>query len=184
MANIFCIYQFSALVALFATYTTSTAGWQFYANICLAAVFIGITIFSLVLYSTSDFNYMGEFKYLFKWNSLDLKIYNVMIISRVIFGVTFAIGNASFVSVVAVIVVLFIMSLFFVIRKSYANRLHTARSIANMLLSIGILSCYLVLSIKGYTTGEDFYSKIPLIVIILSAIAVVMAIGFIIKDLI
>lgn len=76
------------------------------------------------------------------------------------------------------------MGIVIAIRMPYANKIHSARSFFNIFISIAILSCYFILSIKGPTIGNDFYSKIPLIVVGLASFPVFVALAFIIKDIV
>jgi hypothetical protein len=153
-------------------------------NICISIIFGVLSIFSLCLYLLKDFNYMGQFKYIFKWNYFDLSSYIVFFISRILFSIALVIGNGNFISVAVVIGALLLMGLLIAIRKPYANKTHTARSVFNIFISAIILSCYLTLSIKGPTTGNDFFSKIPLLVVGLASLPVFVALAFVIKDII
>ena len=56
---LFCLYEFTSLITIFATYSTKSYGLRFVLDIFLSIIFGSLSIFSLILYLTTDFNYMG-----------------------------------------------------------------------------------------------------------------------------
>ena len=90
---------------------------------------------------------------MFKWNSIDLKIYYTLIAARVVFGLILALANDTFISAIVVIACLMGLIVCFGVRRPYADNKQTIRSIMNFVSSMAIIACYVILSIIGPTSG-------------------------------
>ena len=141
-------------------------------------IFSAVAIFSFMIYGMKDYTYMAEFKCMFKWNCVDLKIYYLLAGARVCFGLVLALVNSTFAAAVVIILSLTGIGVILWVRRSYSDRKHTIRSVINLGFGMIIMCCYLVMSIKGPTDGQDFYSKIPIIVVAVLFLAAAMALCF------
>lgn len=139
---------------------------------------------NLLIYGITDFNYMGEFKYFFKWNGVDHKIYYLLVFNRIVSAIFLSVFNNYYISSITILVVLVIASVAIGIRGPYAIKAHTARSVINLIVSAAIICIYFVISLAGPTQGENFYSKLPFLIIALLFAIIFMALGFIIAEII
>ena len=63
---LFLMYNISASTATFAIYST-TRDWKFILSIVEIGICFSLVLFVCLMYFWTDYNYFGEFKYMFKW---------------------------------------------------------------------------------------------------------------------
>ena len=65
---LFILYDLTASATIFA-FNSTTRDWKFTVSIVEIAVSFTIVIMISLMYILSDYNYFGEFKYMFKWKT-------------------------------------------------------------------------------------------------------------------
>lgn len=101
------------------------------------------------MYFLSDYNYFGEFKYMFKWQKFELNYYLLQIAIRIISGVVFGAAHNHFISGISVMCLFIILTLITAIKNPFADKLHTIRSAFVTFVGAFIIGLYSFIALLG-----------------------------------
>lgn len=143
-----------------------------------------MVILILVLYSLADYNYFGEFKYLFKWKTLDLNYYSICVVIRIIIGLLIG-GLIDFSPTPCIIAAIYMMmTVLTVVKRPFADVQHTIRTTINYLIAFTIFVLYSLIGIQGPQGGRSMHTKFPLIIVCLLYVVVFVSLGYVIRQFI
>ena len=121
---------------------------------------------------------------MFKWDKFELNYYYLHALIRIGSGIIIALLNYTYIAGVSIGGMFFLMSLITVIKRPYSDNLQSVRSSINLLIGSVIFILYALASYNGSTSGNNFYSRTPIIVILLLYIVLFMGAGFTIRQFI
>lgn len=180
VAVLFFTYNISSSSVVFAKYSTSKS-WVYIMSIAEIVVCYTMLVCNMLLYGLTDYNYFGEFKYMFKWKLFSLNFYYIHVGVRVGVGILVSlIGN--YISGGIVTAVFLGMGVLILVMRPYADLNQSLRSATNYLAGAFIFAMFSVVSFRGQTNRTVFETWIPVIIIGLLFLLVAIAIGFIIRQ--
>lgn len=119
---------------------------------------------------------------MFKWNKFELNYYYFHATMRIIVGLIIGFANYSYIAGASVSGVFLLLGLLTIVKRPYSDSLQSIRSSVNLLVGSIIFLLFTAISFNGPTNGNNFFSRIPIVIIILLYGVVSMAIGFIARQ--
>lgn len=119
---------------------------------------------------------------MFKWNSIDLRVYLINFILIVGWSVGLVIANGTYYAIAGILLCCVMVVILIAVRKPYADVKHLIRSLLNFLFIIGIMVCYLLMSIID--EENNLIVKVPIIIVCLLFLNVLNALFFVVKQII
>ena len=184
LALLFGLLNFASSLGVFCQ-LGRPSGWAFYGDVVAAVLFAAMLAANLALYATTDFNVFGEFKYYFAWGDFESRFYFVHCAFRLAAGMLLGLGNSSYISGAAVLLLLMVVALVVSAKQPYADLPQNIRCLVNLVVSVVIMAFYTAMSAYGPSrTPTSFYVQIPVVIVGLLLAVVVMAAGFVVKEIV